>query len=103
MKLHGNSRKNKKNHHLYAIMDKESDEVWKYGISGGKIDTDDGLSSRVRSQVNLYNAVAGWLRFFGKILVRNISGRSEALRMEKDHIDQYIKKYGQRPPGNREM
>ncbi|MEO0338325.1 MAG: hypothetical protein AAF242_03835 [Bacteroidota bacterium] len=101
MKFHGNSRKSSKPHHLYAIMDEEAKDVWKYGISGNEIDDDD-LSERVRSQVRLYNAVAGWIRFFGKILVRNIPGRARALEIEEEYVAKYEKKHGMRPPGNRE-
>jgi len=47
MRFHGNSNKNNKAHHLYAIHDVEEDDVFKYGISSKPID-EDGYSSRMR-------------------------------------------------------
>ena len=100
-KKHGNSLDNDADHHLYAIYDAENnDEVFKFGISHDAID-EDGLSDRVRKQLSVYNLVAGFIRFFAKILIRNIPGRRKARQMEDAHIDAYVKKHGKRPPGNR--
>jgi len=46
MKIHGNSLKNDKPHHLYEIHDKEDGELFKYGISHDNID-EDGISNRL--------------------------------------------------------
>ncbi len=99
MKIHGNSRKNKKPHHLYVFHDKQEDEVYKYGISSEEIGSD-GLSSRVRRQLNLFNRVAGWARFFARILIKNIPGRERAEDLEQEHIEAYERKYGRKPRGN---
>lgn len=80
-KYHGNHKKNPNPHHLYMIGDKKNDDVFKYGISHDEIDEDD-LSDRVRDQVSYANLIAGWLRFFGKILIRNIPGNSKARTIE---------------------
>ena len=40
MKLHGNSRKSKKDCHLYAIYDTEENALFKYGISDKPIGKD---------------------------------------------------------------
>jgi hypothetical protein len=77
MLLHGNSNQNSNPHHLYAIYDKEKDEVFKYGISHDLIDAD-GLSDRLRNQINFMNLVVDWSRFYGKILITNIPGREKA-------------------------
>lgn len=58
MGFHGNSRKNKKAHHLYAIYDKEENDVFKYGISDKSIG-EDGYSQRVREQVDYLNRAVG--------------------------------------------
>ena len=58
MTLHGNSYQNKKPHHLYVIFDKEEDDIFKYGISHDPIGAD-GLSARLRDQLDLYNRIAG--------------------------------------------
>jgi hypothetical protein len=49
MDYHGNSYKNEKLHHLYAIMDSELDDVFKFGITDDSIEFD-GLPKRVREQ-----------------------------------------------------
>ena len=68
-KRHRNSHQNEEEHHLYAIWDEEEEDVLKYGISSDPIEGD-GLSKRVRSQLNLFNAIVGVMRFFGKILIK---------------------------------
>lgn len=99
-KPHGNSIRNKEPHHLYEIDDIQENEVFKFGISQDPIE-EDGLSKRLRDQINLYNVVAGFIRFFARILIRDIPNREEALRIEKEHVDDYEKEHGQKPRGNR--
>ena len=72
----------------------------KYGISGGEIGKD-GLSSRLRKQLDLGNTFVGWLRFVGRILIKNIPGRAKADEIEKHYIEQYRKRNGRRPRGNK--
>jgi len=55
---HGNSSENDKPHHLYAILDKEENDVFKYGISDNPIDERDS-SDRMRNQVNYRNRAVG--------------------------------------------
>lgn len=98
-KRHGNSHQNEEDHHLYAIIDKEDNDVVKYGISSDTID-EDGLSNRIRRQLNLYNALVGVIRFFAKIIVKGIKGRKEAEKIENEHIENYDKEHGQKPRAN---
>ncbi len=100
MKFHGNSKKNLRKNHLYEMIDKEKDDVFKYGISCDPID-EDGLSDRIRSQLNLYNLIAGWKRFFARIILKNIEGREKALKIEGEYIEAYRKEHGHKPRGNR--
>jgi URI fold toxin 2 len=81
------------------IDDLQEDEVFKYGISADPID-EDGLSDRLRNQVNLFNLVANAIRFVGKILISNIPGRMKADQIEQEHIDKFIEKHERRPRGN---
>jgi len=99
--FHGNSNKNNKLHHLYEIRDSTDDDVFKFGISHDPID-EDGLSERCREQVDFLNLGVKWLRFFGRILIRNIPGRIEAKLIEREHIKAYKSKHGRNPRGNRE-
>lgn len=99
MAYHGNSRKNKKDHHLYAIHDQEEDDDFKYGISDKPID-EDGYSRRMREQVNFLNRAVGWLRYFATILIRGIQGKAKAIEIEEEHIDTYREKHGRNPRGN---
>jgi hypothetical protein len=96
---HKNSYKNQDAHHLYEIIDRVDDDVFKYGISCKPIGKD-GQSERMREQVNLLNRIDKWLRFFARILVHNIPGKREARRLETELIQNYEKKNGEKPRGN---
>ena len=99
MGFHGNSRKNKRKHHLYSIHDTEENDIFKYGISDKPIEAD-GYSPRLREQVDYLNRAVGWFRFVGKILIRGILGRPKARQIEDEHIDAYREKHGRNPRGN---
>jgi hypothetical protein len=99
-KVHGNSLRNDKPHHLYEIRDKEKGEVFKYGISSGPID-EEGQSLRMRIQVEILNLGANWLRYFARILIRGIAGRKKAKEIENQHIQAFQDKNGRKPRGNR--
>ncbi|MEZ4886722.1 MAG: hypothetical protein R3E32_18485 [Chitinophagales bacterium] len=98
-KLHGNSLDNPNLHHLYEIHDKKENEIFKYGISDDSIE-DDGLSKRLRDQLNNMNLVVGWERFEGKILITDIAGRKKAREIEDSYIERYRTKHGRNPRGN---
>lgn len=98
-KRHRNSLDNEEPHHLYSIKDKKNKNVFKYGISSDPIG-EDGLSDRIRRQLNLFNLIAGWARFFAEILMKNIAGRKKARRIEDEYIEKYRKKHGRKPRGN---
>lgn len=100
--IHGNDHRNNKEHHLYAILDTEEDDLYKYGISDKPIG-EDGLSSRIRDQLALFNNVVGWIRFVGIIILTGIIGRKKAEEVENEHIVKYEKKHGRKPRGNRKQ
>lgn len=97
---HRNSRNNEEPHHLYEIVDKKDYDTFKYGISSNQINEKDGLSERMRTQVKAANLIVDWARFFARVLIKNIPGRKEARRLEREHIQAYTKKHGRRPKGN---
>lgn len=99
MSTHGNSRTNKKDHHLYQLYDQEEKDIFKYGISDKPIGKD-GQSSRMREQANYLNRAVGWLRYIAKVLITGIAGRIKARELEDEYIDAYEKKNGRRPRGN---
>jgi len=100
MANHGNSNQNEEPHHLYEIWDKQEEETFKYGISDDPIG-DDGLSTRLRQQVDWFNVIAGWFRFIGRILIFNISDRVKAKELEDEYMDAFEAQHGRRPRGNR--
>jgi hypothetical protein len=97
---HGNSNQNNRSHHLYEIWDRQEEEVFKYGISDDPIDMN-GLSKRIRDQLDFLNLAVGWLRFIARILLLNIEGREEAKRIEDERIDAFEEVNGRMPRGNR--
>jgi hypothetical protein len=99
MTPHGNSYKNKKRHHVYVIFDKQEDDIYKYGISHDPIESD-GLSARFRDQLDLFNRIAGWSRFYAEILHTDIEGRLKARQIEQKLIRDYKELNGKRPIGN---
>ena len=98
-KKHRNSLDNDEPHHLYSINDKKTNDIFKYGISRDPIE-EDGLSKRIRRQLNLYNLIAGWARFFAEIIKDNIAGRRKARQLEDEYIEKYRQNHGHKPPGN---
>lgn len=97
---HKNSYENEDPHHLYEIIDRgQDDAVFKFGICCKPID-DNGTSSRMREQINALNRIDKWLRFFARILIRDIPGKRAARRLERQYIQEYIEKTGERPRGN---
>ena len=99
-KRHGNSIDNDEPHHLYEIKDVQENDTFKFGISHDPLEAD-GLSRRLRDQINLYNVVVGFVRFFARILIKNIPNRKEAVRLEKEKIQAYKEEHGRKPRGNR--
>ena len=65
-KIHNNSNLNQERHHLYVIIDKIDGDIFKYGISCDPISAD-GMSDRMRKQVNLFNLIDDWERFLQKL------------------------------------
>lgn len=97
---HRNSDDSDELHHLYEIVDKVDNDIFKYGISCGPISRRDGMSKRMRVQLRFANLIDGWKRFFTRILIHDIPGRKEAKRIESEHIKAYKEKHGERPRGN---
>lgn len=99
MKLHGNANDNDALHHLYELRDRVDDSVLKYGISTDRVD-EDGTSKRMRVQLRFFNLGAGWLRYFGRVLISNIPGRRVAKAIEEELVESYTETTGSRPRGN---
>ena len=96
---HKNSSNNPLPHHLYQIIDKIDGDIFKYGISCEPIGRD-GMSDRMRKQVNLFNLIDDWERFFAQIIVYDLSGKMEAKLLETEYIRLYELKNGRKPRGN---
>ncbi len=96
---HRNFDDNDELHHLYEIVDKLDNDIFKYGISCDPIGKD-GMSKRMRVQLTFVNLIDKWTRFFARIIVHDIPGRKEAKRIESEHIQAYKNKHGSRPRGN---
>jgi hypothetical protein len=97
--FHKNAYTNTLPHHLYQIIDKIDGDVFKYGISCDPIGAD-GMSDRMRKQVNLFNLIDDWERFFAIIILYDIAGKIEARQIETEYIRTYELKNGQKPRGN---
>jgi URI fold toxin 2 len=96
---HRNSNENMDLHHLYEIVDTVEEDTFKYGVTWEPIDND-GLSNRTRSQVAYLNRIYEWVRFFGRILIKDIPGKKAAREIETKHIKDYELKHGRKPKGN---
>lgn len=85
MKQHGKLLTNPNLQHLYEIYKIADSDTFKYGISDDPIGAD-GLSERARVQKNEANRAAEYDKFDAQILMQNIPGRAEAVRIECEHI-----------------
>ena len=99
--MHGNAKKNTNPHHLYDIFKRAGRDTFKYGISDDPIDEEDGLSARVRDQVEEWNMAAEYNKFGAEILINDIAGRENALLIERQYIDAYYEEHGRNPLGNK--
>ena len=97
--LHGNSKSNSNLHHLYKICDREENGVYKFGICGRTLNSDNS-SKRANEQVALFNRVVGWERFYAVVIKNDIEGREVALEIEKNYIEKYKSEKGNYPRGN---
>lgn len=59
----------------------------------------DGSSPRANRQVKEFNRAVRWVRFFAKVILSAIPGRTAALRIEQEYIDDYTQQHGKPPPG----
>jgi len=73
--------------------------VFKFGITDDPIERD-GLSKRIRTQLDFLNRAVGSQRFVGNILHKSILGRTRAKEIEDAFIDQYFDEHGKKPRGN---
>lgn len=101
LKFHGNAKGNPDFYHLYEMFDRETGIVFKYGISADAIEKD-GLSKRLREQIEYANLVVGWNKFTDWIIKVNIAGNAKARIMEDEYIEAFYKKNGKYPVGNRD-
>jgi len=99
--VHGNDKRSEKPQHLYEISDNFLNRIFKFGISGSKLNRDGG-SRRANTQVNALNRDSGWKRFWAKVLRKDIEGRATALEIEKEHVKKYKEENNDTPPeGNK--
>ena len=99
-KTHGNSKKSNKPQHLYAIVDTTDGSIYKYGISGGKLNKN-GTSGRANTQANKLNKAANFKRYRPVVLHSNIANREIALTMEYSYVYGYKQVHGSKPIGNK--
>jgi RHS repeat-associated protein len=86
-KCHGNSKQSANANHVYVIRDKQTGEVHKWGISGGKI-RKDGKSYRAESQVRKLNRSAGSDVYESSVIKKNLT-RERALDLEQGKVNAY--------------
>jgi URI fold toxin 2 len=98
--MHGNDHRNSNPHHLYDLFRSSNHDTFKYGISDDPID-EDGLSARVRDQLEALNLAAEYQKFEAEILLIDIPGRKKALEVERHYIDAYYERHGHNPIGNK--
>jgi URI fold toxin 2 len=98
--MHGNAKNNQNPHHLYDIFKIEDKDIWKFGISDDPIE-EDGLSARVRDQVEEWNMAAEYRKFDAEILLTDIPDRVTALNMELRYINAYYEQHGRNPIANK--
>lgn len=80
--VHGNSIQSTAEQHRYEIVQNDSGDVVKTGISGQDLNAN-GTSPRANSQVNRLNAAEGAGKYSANIKEKNIPGRAAGLASEK--------------------
>ena len=84
----GNSKASTRPQHGYEIYDKTktTKNVAKTGISGRPLNKN-ATSPRANTQVNKFNAEAGYDQYAARVKVKNVPGRQKALNWEKKNAD----------------
>ena len=93
---HGNSRMSTKSQHAYDIIDSETGNVVKTGVSGGKV-RGDGKSYRAEQQVRKWNAEAERSKYESVIThtePEGVGARDRILDYEKRRAD-YLRQHNQ--------
>ncbi len=93
---HGNSRMSTKSQHAYDIIDTETGNIVKTGVSGGKVRRD-GKSYRAEQQVRKWNAEAGRSKYESVIThteSEGVGARDRILDYEKRRAD-YLRQHNQ--------
>jgi len=93
---HGNSKKSEREQHLYEIINNQTNETVKYGISGSELNKD-GSSKRANSQVNFLNKLLDFIVYKANIIYTNIKNRKKALELEKELVNKFTKENGNPP------
>src|SRR5690606_38952229 len=108
--VHGNSLKSTKPQHIYVIIRTDAlgrSEVFKYGISGGRIRRD-GRSYRAEHQVRNLNRwrTGGFNRqwtyksFVIEHIPRGPGARARAVQRERELVYTHQEHFGHKPEGN---
>ncbi len=97
--IYGNDRRSIKPQHIYQIFDWFKSIVFKYGVSGSKLNKD-GSSPRANLQVNQKNKETGKEQYSAEILQTNIENREKALEIEKQLVTEFFEKNNKKPDGN---
>jgi len=88
--IHGNSKESEKEQHLYEILNSQTNEIMKYGISGSQLNKD-GTSKRANQQVNKMNKLFGAIIYIAVVLYTKIKNRKKALKLEQKLVNEYGK------------
>ncbi len=98
--VHGNDKRSIKPQHIYKIFDFVDWVIYKFGISGSKLNKD-GSSPRANSQVNQKNKEAGEIKFSAEVLLTDVENREKALEIEKQLVTEFFEKNDENPEGNK--
>jgi hypothetical protein len=97
---HGNSILSQKANHGYAIINKHTGEIYKFGISGGKISAA-GASYRATRQLGTIASKNGVLKADLQIVTfKGLGNRWHAVQWEKGAVGFFRNKLGHKLPNN---
>lgn len=103
--VNGNSLLSTNAQHVYEITRTDAagvTDTYKFGISGGKVNSS-GLSVRAQRQVRALNRASDGYTYQSQIIQQIPAGdgaRGAALAAEHDYVYQYLEQFGAKPEGN---
>jgi hypothetical protein len=96
-RCNGNKATARRPQHRYEITDTKTGELFKTGVSGGRLNKN-GTSRRANGQIKKLNTNQPG-RYLGTVVEQGVKSRAKILQKEQARVDQFVRQFGRMPLG----